>query len=523
MLVAKHQDRGEYHGSRIPAPVFQRGIVVFTRARGFSLAEILVVTMLIVLIVGITLPVYFNISRRQKRDTCINQLYQLGVALAQYREDYGEYPAAPMPSFLEAPRAVWAGDWVDGAAYKLGEAVKAPSGWVFRCIANHTASTANEPGVGANWKDVWAFYPETPFVHSPPEGVAFFQGAGKEQQLIVEDLYTGITPVEFTIEIIAQGTPDKFQWKKDNGTFSTPIDITGNFQDLSDGVRIKFPVTTGYQVLDPDPVNGHPADAWTIAVGLIPQYWRQWELNTTTGLYELVDFEGVNMPDRVQAVGNNSMNRSGHGNLGLATLFYEYLTDRRDYLKSRRTFHCPTMLSTEKRDTTAVLDILSNIPHYDKMERSFDPLWNEYNTYDFTYNYDQFYNGIKKFDEAMGFGELNTPRQLRNKDCPGDTVVAWCYAHDGELRTFATPDPANPDPPDAWAPANNAERTVQEFERSRRRETSLVLWVDGTVGMMRPTLERRKDNYTDPLNPSETNYAYYWVPPCLYSPGDWRK
>jgi len=71
--------------------------------------------------------------------------------------------------------------------------------------------------------------------------------------------YTGAPDAMFTVEIDAEGTPDTFKWKKDEGAFTTGVSITGSAQALSDGVSITFAATTGHTL----------GDVWTTDTGSV--------------------------------------------------------------------------------------------------------------------------------------------------------------------------------------------------------------------------------------------------------------
>lgn len=62
--------------------------------------------------------------------------------------------------------------------------------------------------------------------------------------------YTGTADAVFEIEITSEDTPDVFKWKKDDGEYTTAVDITGSAQTLSDGVTITFDATTGHSAGD---------------------------------------------------------------------------------------------------------------------------------------------------------------------------------------------------------------------------------------------------------------------------------
>lgn len=62
--------------------------------------------------------------------------------------------------------------------------------------------------------------------------------------------YTGTVTATYTVIIDSTGTPDTFKWKKNSGSFTTGVVITGSAQTLSDGVTITFSATTGHTAND---------------------------------------------------------------------------------------------------------------------------------------------------------------------------------------------------------------------------------------------------------------------------------
>lgn len=58
------------------------------------------------------------------------------------------------------------------------------------------------------------------------------------------------------VEITANGTPDVFRWRKNGGSWTTGVNITGSAQTLSSGVTVTFGATTGHTI----------ADKWTYTV-----------------------------------------------------------------------------------------------------------------------------------------------------------------------------------------------------------------------------------------------------------------
>jgi len=70
--------------------------------------------------------------------------------------------------------------------------------------------------------------------------------------------YTGSTVGFFEVIIDGTGTPDTFKWRKNEGSWTETVAITGSAQQLgSDGVYITFAATTGHTA----------DDKWTITAG----------------------------------------------------------------------------------------------------------------------------------------------------------------------------------------------------------------------------------------------------------------
>jgi len=52
------------------------------------------------------------------------------------------------------------------------------------------------------------------------------------------------------VEIDGTGTPDTFKWRKNGGSYTEDVSITGSAQTLSDGVTVTFGATTGHTLAD---------------------------------------------------------------------------------------------------------------------------------------------------------------------------------------------------------------------------------------------------------------------------------
>ncbi len=83
-----------------------------------------------------------------------------------------------------------------------------------------------------------------------------FSGSGLDDATS-SGTYTGTTIMStYEIEIDGTGTPDTFKWRKDAGSYTSTVNITGSAQSLDEGVSITFLATTGHTL----------ADLWTITV-----------------------------------------------------------------------------------------------------------------------------------------------------------------------------------------------------------------------------------------------------------------
>jgi hypothetical protein len=82
-------------------------------------------------------------------------------------------------------------------------------------------------------------------------GSPSFNGTNDEDNdMSTSGRYIGGTNSTYEVEIDATGTPDTFKWRKDGGSYTTGINITGNKQTLENGIRINFRQTTGHTLAD---------------------------------------------------------------------------------------------------------------------------------------------------------------------------------------------------------------------------------------------------------------------------------
>ncbi len=62
----------------------------FARRRGFTLIELLVVIAIIAILAAILFPVFAKAREKARQSSCASNCKQLGIALAQYAQDYDE-------------------------------------------------------------------------------------------------------------------------------------------------------------------------------------------------------------------------------------------------------------------------------------------------------------------------------------------------------------------------------------------------------------------------------------------------
>lgn len=99
-------------------------------------------------------------------------------------------------------------------------------------------------------------------------GLTTFTGSGLNDMTFAGS-YTASNAATFDVEIDGL-SPDTFKWRKNSGTYTTGVGITGSYQSLSDGVTVRFGSTTGHTV----------GNSWSMNVDLGNEIWK-WEGDQT--------------------------------------------------------------------------------------------------------------------------------------------------------------------------------------------------------------------------------------------------
>ena len=74
--------------------------------RGFTLIELLVVIAIIALLAAILFPVFARARENARKSSCLNNLKQMGLGLAQYTQDFDEtFPKSRTGGFIFSPAA----------------------------------------------------------------------------------------------------------------------------------------------------------------------------------------------------------------------------------------------------------------------------------------------------------------------------------------------------------------------------------------------------------------------------------
>lgn len=508
------------------------------RVTGFTLVELLVVLFVVALLVAIVMPVFMNMRRTGRYNSCMQNLKEVGAALTLYHGDFGRYPAPPRLDYLQSL------DWHNlpfSAARKwtVDTDATAPQPSSTSITLDDTEDLNPAWAVGmqtiirptAHWTILSkpsSLSLELDSVANLAEGLAVTltdrdTGAVEHCAIALVDAVNrviGLTPAaghtELQLAYAGGGTVDAIV-AGEHATIAG-IDTGGKVVTFSAGLHRDYshggtmemePIRVVKQELDPEnPKSLRVAELAGLSEGMrIAIYATKPAPGQSPHLIDVPLIDSIDRGTNTLIFAARLQRASFTGNEyvawaidndGLATLYQLYLTDRHSYLRSYLRYHCPTDLKGESIDRARVLAALQTSAPSAETYHAFDPLFGGYNSYDQTYNYDQFDGEIAAFDAEMGYGgsKTNRVRQLANPAPPADTVVCWCMNHNGGQvpvgRVAVGADPA-------------------ELERQQRDRRNLVLWVDGSVAPVAPYLAR------------DNSGQAYWMPVCLYTRGEGTK
>jgi len=116
---------------------------------GFTLIELLVVIAIIAILAAILFPVFAKVREKARQTSCVSNMKQIGLAIAQYTQDNDEtYPNGLQPSW-------WACTWV------LNVQPYVKSYDVFHCPDD--PSTKLDPAI--SWANIGLSYASNGYIH----------------------------------------------------------------------------------------------------------------------------------------------------------------------------------------------------------------------------------------------------------------------------------------------------------------------------------------------------------------------
>jgi len=417
-------------------------VMQLNKYHGFTLVEIMVVIAIAALLAAVLLPVFAMYRKNIRYNTCVDNLKQLGVSLNMYYGEYGTYPEQSSRDYL------------------------------------FYSSPGNEGYVSLNQTADFMPYNSIPGDTTPEQNEGERAGMNEVSHFVWVRLQVIWDYAEYLVR-------EENDWLSEDEEENVTKGLTE--EDLRDQTEIKVEELLAFTV------NEDPVDPY--------YYFEQNDIRLTSE--SLLD-EGQTLDNKFYVYrkilirDDNKDRLLKTNNYGLSTLYSLYLDDKKDYLRTYTYYHCPEFMETEVIDHGAMLKETTQPGN-----RNIDPLLNGYNSYDLTYNYNQFNNEIIAFNKLMGYGDIqDISRQLSMKNPPSDTVICWCFGHSpGQISNIL---PQN----DMRAVDFDDIDDLKRMEHQNRNEISVVLWLDGSVEKMSPyiVLNKARDKA-------------YFVPPYLYRRG----